>query len=212
MESKSFFAASGSLPELKIRVIPGHFSTSRSHVNFYLDMTEIKSGLFPARKAAQALAFPFFGRLTETIICLDGTEVIGALLAENLSGCGMGGINRGLPIHVLTPEITAAGQFLLRRDSIPEIDGKSALILAASVTTGQTIRQAAECTRYYGGNVSGAAAIFSLLNKMDDFPIFSIFGAEDFPGYQTYPGTDCPLCRKGVRIDAIINQSGYAKL
>lgn len=77
MESKSFFAASGSLPELKIRVIPGHFSTSRSHVNFYLDMTEIKSGLFPARKAAQALAFPFFGRLTETIVCLDGTEVMG---------------------------------------------------------------------------------------------------------------------------------------
>lgn len=26
-----------------IKIIPGHFSTSHSHVNYYIDMTDIKS-------------------------------------------------------------------------------------------------------------------------------------------------------------------------
>lgn len=75
--------------KIKITMIPGHFVTSHSHVNAYVDLTEVKCESQPAQRAAELLAkdydltFPI-----ETIVCMEGTELVGAYLAQELSKPG----------------------------------------------------------------------------------------------------------------------------
>ena len=72
--------------ELKIGVIPGHFATNHSHVNYYVDLTGIKSRLKLAKAAGEQLAIPFQSTtVVDTIVCMEGTETIGAFLADALS-------------------------------------------------------------------------------------------------------------------------------
>ena len=43
-------------PRVALKVIPGHFITPNSHVNYYLDMTTMKSRLSEASAAAQEIS------------------------------------------------------------------------------------------------------------------------------------------------------------
>ena len=64
---------------LALRVARGHFATSHSHINYYIDLTMTKHRLSEAREAAIELASRFkSSTVIDTILCLDGTEVIGA--------------------------------------------------------------------------------------------------------------------------------------
>ena len=68
-----------------IKIIPGHFSTSHSHVNYYIDMTDIKSYYKKAKLAAEELAKAYSSTPVDVIICLEGTRIVGAYLAEELT-------------------------------------------------------------------------------------------------------------------------------
>ena len=92
------------------------------------------------------------------------------------------------------------------------IEGKNVLILAASVTTGFTARGAVEAINYYGGRVSGISAIFATEHECMGYEVKSIFDTEDLDGYATYPSHECPMCREGKKIDALVNSFGYSKL
>ncbi len=197
---------------LSIHVIPGHFATVHAHVNYYLDMTGIKNYHQTAKKAAEALSYHFLSQPVETILCLDGTEEICAYLAEKISGCGLNGFNRDLSICIFTPEISSSGQLLLRDNMKSMFKNRYILIMAASITTGQTVRQALEYIQYYNGHTSGIAAIFSNLEDIDGIPVNSIFQTEDFPDYRVYEISDCPFCKSGIKIEALINRFGYSKL
>ena len=69
-------------PYLYLTGYKGHFVAGRSHLNYYIDITSQKSCLSEARAVAQAIA-PSYKLQTEidTILSLDGTEVIGTCLA-----------------------------------------------------------------------------------------------------------------------------------
>ena len=71
-----------------IHAIPGHFATSHSHINYYIDITSLKTRVREAKEIARVL-YHKIGRLsyTDTIVCMDGTEVIGAFLAEEFEKC-----------------------------------------------------------------------------------------------------------------------------
>ena len=64
--------------KIKIGIIPGHFATNHSHVNYYVDMTAIKTSHKMAKEAANELATTYTGTNIDTIICLEGTEMLGA--------------------------------------------------------------------------------------------------------------------------------------
>jgi len=66
--------------------------------------------------------------------------------------------------------------------------------------------------KYYGGTVTGVSAIFSTLKECGGIPVRSVFGPEDLDGYQSYPAHECPLCKEGRKIDALVNSHGYSKL
>ena len=83
MENRVQSIVSRENKSVKIGVIPGHFATNHSHVNYYIDMTAIKSQHKMAESGAAVLAEHY--RTTtpvDTIICLEGTEMLGAFLAR----------------------------------------------------------------------------------------------------------------------------------
>ncbi len=200
-------------PDAIIRILPGHFATTHSHINNYVDMTIMKSRKSEADAAASVLAFEYsYNTYIDSIICMDGCEVIGAFLAEKLTASGVRSINQHQTMYVVSPEIHTGGQLIFRDNMQMMIEGKHCLLLLASATTGRTIAAALECIQYYGGNIAGIGAIFSAIDKVNGIPVNAIFKKKDLPNYQTYDPADCPLCASGQKIDAIVNSYGYSKL
>ena len=197
---------------LFLRVANGHFATSHSHSNYYIDVAAQKSRLSEARAVAQELcAHNYKVKIVDTILCLDGTEVIGTCLAHELTKQNLMNINAHQTIYVVTPEITN-GQLFFRDNIVPMIKGKHVLVLAVSVATGTTAKTAIEAIKYYGGEVVGLASIFATAEECDGYPVNSVFNPNDLEGYFTCPAHECPLCKEGKKLDALINCHGFSKL
>ena len=197
---------------LFLRVSTGHFATSHSHTNYYIDVTEQKMSLTEAEAVAEVLLHNYKNTVIDTILCLDGMEVVGACLARILTRNDFMSVNANQNIFVVTPEHTTGSQLLFRDNTAPMIQGKSVLVLAASVTTGFTAASAVEAIRYYGGRAVGIGAIFATLGGINDIDIISVFNPNDLPDYESYEANDCPMCKAGERIDALVNSFGYSKL
>ncbi len=198
---------------LAIKVVNGHFATNHSHINQYIDMTTIKVRRRMAMAAAKSMATEYMATtVVDTIVCMDGTEVIGAYLADALTSAGVVSMNQHQTIYIVTPEVHSSGQLIFRDNLQPMIKGKNVLLLLASATTGKTIKKSLECIEYYGGTISGISAIFSAAEEVDGFPVHALFTTKDLPDYQTYPHDQCPMCQAGSRIEAIVNSYGYSKL
>jgi orotate phosphoribosyltransferase len=101
---------------------------------------------------------------------------------------------------------------IFRNNLQPAVYGKNILLLAASATTGDTLKRSLECIRYYGGMVQGISTIFSAVDKIDGNLVNSIFTAKDIPDYRSYNIGECPLCKGKQRLEAIVNGYGYMKL
>ena len=213
MESRAIKISSKVDNNAIIRVIPGHFATNHSHINYYVDMTIMKSRKSEAEAAASVLAKEYSNNTyIDTIICMDGCEVIGAYLAEKLSNSGIMSMNQHNTMYIATPEMNPGGQLIFRDNMQMMIYGKHCLLLLASATTGRTIARALECINYYGGIVEGVSAIFSASDNVNGIKVHSIFGKNDIPEYQTFDVTACPMCQRKQKIDAIVNSYGYSKL
>lgn len=200
-------------PKARIKIMQGHFARSHSHVNTYIDLSTIKCRCNNAREAARVLAEPYLSSTEiDSIVCLDGMEVVGAFLAELLEEPGSISVNGGKNISIVTPEQNQFGQMMFRDNTKRMIGGQNVLILAGSINTGKTMLKAIDTILYYGGNVSGVCAAFSAASKVAGLDIYSIFTAKEIPEYQVYPSHDCPLCKAGRKVDAIVNSFGYSGL
>lgn len=200
-------------PDISIKVTPGHFATRHSHINHYVDITEIKSLQRMAQQAGEALARQFSAQIPiDTIVCLDGGEVIAAFLAAALSRPDIRALNSSADIAIVTPERNTSGQIIFRDNTQRMIWNRDVLLLVASATTGGTLNQAIESIQYYSGRVSGIAALFSAVDRVRGIEVNSVFNAEDVPNYHTYNAADCPDCKAGHKIDALVNDYGYSRL
>lgn len=197
---------------LHLRVAKGHFATSNSHSNYYIDVVSQKSRLNEAKAVAEELrSYFYFDTIVDTILCLDGTEVIGTCLAEGLTKADFINMNAHKTIYVVTPELVN-GQFLFRDNLVPMIKDKHVMILAVSVASGKTVETAVDAVKYYGGRVTGLASIFSTREECAGFPVRSVFNPKDLPDYQSYAPNECPMCKEGKKIDALVNSHGFSKL
>ena len=181
-------------PNLQLRVSKGHYATSHSHINYYIDVTLTKFRLSEARAAAQELVRGYRGT---TILFIQRYRT---------------NMNAHQTIYLVTPEHTTGSQLIFRENTAPMIQGKHVLVLAASVTTGYTVQGAVEAIRYYGGEPAGVTAIFATVDKCAGYPVASIFDPHDLPDYQSYDAHSCPWCKEGKKIDALVNSFGYSSL
>lgn len=211
MQSKAIKIQSKKHPNVVLKAIPGHFVTPNSHVNYFLDMATLKCRLSEASAAAKALSEQISATtVVDTIVCIDGCEIIGAFLAEDLTRAGVYSMNSHNTIYIVTPEYVSSGQLVFRENLIPMIRDKNILLLLASATTGQTIVKASQALSYYGAKISGISAVFSAANSALGIPIKSLFTITDLPDYKTYNPEGCSLCRDGNKIDAFANGFGYS--
>lgn len=199
--------------DLFLRVCKGHFATSNSHSNYYIDVAAQKSRLSEAKAVAEELCSYYrHNTIVDTIVCLDGMEVVGACLADRLTSADFINMNAHQTIYVVTPETVGSSQLIFRDNIIPMIEGKNVLIVAVSVATGRTVQTAIDAINYYGGKVAGISSIFATVSECGGYPVNSVFNPKDIPDYENYSPKDCPLCKQGKKIDALINCHGFSKL
>ena len=199
--------------DIILKVSKGHFATGHSHINYYIDVTAQKFCLSEARKVALELAKEYkMQTLIDTILCLDGTEVIAACMASEMTKSGYMNINQLTDMNVVTPERTVGSQLIFRENTAPLISGKNVLILMASVSTGYTAKSAIEAVAYYGGKTVGIASIFATIDQLGGLPVTSLFNPHDLIDYQSHDATACPMCKAGQKLDALVNSFGYSKL
>ncbi len=210
VELKHLERRRGNVP---LRVARGHFATNHSHINYYIDITYHKTRLSEAKATAYELVSRFINDTpVDTIVCLDGTSVLGSFVGVELTKSGFRTINQHQTIYVLEPENSSGGQMIFRDNIQPMIRGKHVLVLMASVTTGNTARQAIQAIRYYGGQVAGIAAIYRAVDEIAGYPVRSVYSVKDLPDYESYDYRDCPYCKQGLKLDALVNSYGYSAL
>ncbi len=214
MPSKDIMKIKTNVDNLYLRVAKGHFASPHAHSNYYIDVAAQKSRLTEAKAAAQKLcsSYNYSSTIIDTIICLDGTEVVGTCLADELTKNSFVNINAHQTIYVVTPEFTNGSQLLFRDNIIPMVKNKHVLILAVSVATGTTVLNAIEAINYYGGQTVGIASMFSTKQECGGYKVNSVFNPADLPDYFSVPATDCPLCKENKKLDALINSHGFSKL
>jgi len=196
-----------------LRIAKGHFVTNHSHINYYIDITFQKTRISEAKDSAYQLVSNFINDTpVDTILCLDGTAVLGTCIADELTKSGFRTINAHQTIYVVEPEYNANSQIIFRDNIQPMIRGKHVLVLMASVTTGFTAKRSIEAIEYYGGRVAGVAAIYRAVDQIAGYPVRSIYSVDDLPDYQSYDYHDCPYCKAGRKVDALVNSFGYSSL
>ncbi|NLM74621.1 MAG: hypothetical protein GX187_00825 [Clostridiaceae bacterium] len=210
MIKNSFAVTLDKNPVIKVNAIPGHFTTSQFHTTHYLDLDNLKANVNLARDAAKELAVPYLTTtLVDTIVCLEGMEVIGAFMAEELTQEGTSVINSDRDIYVVTP-ISNYNRKLMFQHSMQElISNRNIIVLVSSVSSGLTLYSALECLSYYGGKLAGISALFNAYPERHEHEINSLFTNENVPGYHIYSPNDCPLCKEGRKLDAMIVHDGY---
>ena len=196
-----------------LRVAHGHFATNHSHINYYIDITYPKTRLSEAKSVAKQLVLNFVNNTpVDTILCLDGTAVIGTCLAQELTKSGFRTINAHQSIYVIEPEYNSNSQMIFRENIQPMIRGKHVLILMASCTTGFTAGKGMEAIGYYGGDVAGIAAIYRAVDEVAGEKVCSVYSINDLPDYESYDYRECPYCKKGRKLDALVNSFGFSAL
>ena len=79
-------------------------------------------------------------------------------------------------------------------------------------TVGYTVQAAIEAINYYGGTVAGLSAIFATATECLGIPVTSIFDPSNLPDYASFDSRECPMCKAGQHIDALVNSFGYSAL
>lgn len=222
--------------DIELSVIPGHFSSDRFHVNYYIDMSNLKMRVTEAKKVAAAMAQQYIKKVNieskymsdlidagslalsanvkpiDTIICMDGCEVIGAYLAEELTKAGLPNNTSHNSLYVVTPEFDNRGQMVVKKNIKDMIKGRNVLVVLASAMSGHTITKAIGTILAYGGKVTGLSVIFGNVEEVDGYPVYSVFSHEDLPNFRLSSPEDCPDCKEGKKLDAVVNSYGYEML
>lgn len=213
MESRTIKIPAKCNRKIQLKAIPGHFATTHSHINYCLDMTPIKCRHTEAQLVAKEMVNRYKNTTAvDTIVCMDGCDVIAAYLAEELTAAGIMSLNSHECVNIITPEMTSRGQLIFRDNIEPMVMDKHIVLLLASATTGKTIKQTLDGIRYYGGIVEGVSALFSAVKNVGGVDVDTIFTNESVGDYQTYLPGDCPFCQQQRKLDAIVNSYGYSKI
>ena len=94
----------------------------------------------------------------------------------------------------------------------PMIEGKNVVVLTTAVRTGLTAIKAVEGVQYFGGKVQCISAVFRAEKEVNGIPVLSVFDKTHIPDYSYTLAGDCPICKQGQKLDAIINAYGFQKL
>jgi orotate phosphoribosyltransferase len=182
LDTRALLAQTGAL-------LTGHFRLSSGlHSENYVQCALLLEEPRNAKAIGEALAERIrpFGA-TRVVAPALGGVIIGYTVAEGL----------GVPF-VFTER--KEGQMTLRR-GFRLTDGERVVIVEDVVTTGKSTRETADVVAQHGGVVVGFASILNRSGKANPFGE-SPFEALLALNFETYDEGACPLCAKGVALDA----------
>lgn len=208
MNTEAFVVKSKKNPVISLGVTEGHFSTNHFHTTHYIDLDELKTNASLARDVAKELALHYLSNThVDTIVCMEGTDVVGAFLANEL-------LNKGAAeeIHVVTPMSNVNGKLMFQNNTQKLIYKRNILLLLSTISSGTTLNNALRFIAYYGGELVGISALFNAYTEKPEQDINSLFTMEDIPDYLVFRPSECPICKKGRKLDAIIIHDGYIKV
>ena len=58
--------------------------------------------------------------------------------------------------------------------------------------------------------VAGGASLYRAVDKLGKFAVCSVYDLKDLPDYESFDYKDCPMCKAGRKIDALVNSFGYS--
>ena len=213
MKYKGFDIPLTKNPLIKMKVVPGHFTTNSSHLSHYLDLNNLKSNAVVAREVTRELALPYLTTTSvDTIVCMEGTEVIGAYMAEELLQKGTSFAEVDRQINVVVPVSNVYRKLMFQHDMQELIDNRNIILLLSSISSGASLNSALECLRYYGGKIVGISTLFNAYPDQFEQKIHTMFTSKDIPDYKLYSPNNCPICSEGRKLDAIIIHDGYLKI
>lgn len=137
-------------------------------------------------------------------------DAIGAALAERIQGAekivapALGGVVIG---YTVAAALGVPFVFTERKDGAMTLrrgfrigDAEKIAIVEDVVTTGKSTRETADVIAQHGGQVIGFASILNRSGKANPFdaPYASLLALD----LDTYQESACPLCAKGVALDA----------
>ena len=223
--------------DLVLKVTPGHFSSDRFNVNYYIDMSTLKMRQKEAKLVAKTMAENYIQKVDitssrindfmgmsslaeqgaiqtpiDTIICMDGCEVIGAYLADEFTNNNFPTNTKHNSFYVITPEFDNTGQMVVRNNIKPMIKGRNVLVVLASAMSGRTITKAIGTILAYGGKIAGLSVIFANVDEIDGYRVNGVFTHEDLPNFKLTDPNNCEDCKAGVKLDAVVNSYGYEEL
>ena len=201
----------GGIPLLAAK---GHFATRNSHINYFIDVTAQKYSVKGAEAVAERLSNQLRSRLEiDSILCMDGTSVIGMALGQQITRYGGMSMSEAKDnIYIIKGELNSSGKLIFRDNARFMLEGKKVLILMCSLTTGTTALLGKQSVEYYGGQVVGIASIYAAVNELDGLPVISIFDCTTLEDYSSYAPNQCPMCRRGEKLDAVVNTFGFSKI
>ena len=60
---------------INLKVTPGHFATTSSHINYMIDLTTLKARCSEAKAVAKSMASEYIATtVVDAIVCMDGTD------------------------------------------------------------------------------------------------------------------------------------------
>lgn len=197
-----------------IHLVKGHFVSANNHINYYIGTSDVKHNHDVSVDTAMLLSEYYNTNeiQPDTVLCLYETQTLGAYLAHELSRPNMYRYDSKREIYVVGSEYDASGNIIFRDNLVRMIKNKNVIVLISAITSGKTVERAMESVQYYGGNVIGISSVFSAVDTINDIHVNTIFSGREIPDYRAYQSHDCPLCREGVPVMAIVNSYGYSVL
>lgn len=194
--------------------LPLKFTVAKGYsICYNQDVTAQKYSLKGCRAVAQELSNRLQNRFqVDSILCMDGTSAVGACLARKLTQHGGRSLSEGDDMYIIKGELDGKGNLIFRDNARFMLEGKRVLILMCSLTTGTTALQGRQSVEYYGGKVVGVASIYAAFHELEGLPVISIFDTSVIKDYASHSPSECPMCKAGQPIDAVVNTFGFSKI
>ncbi len=167
-------------------LLEGHFLLSSGrHSGKYIEKFRILEQPRLTERLAQEMAAGF---KDESVALVAGLSTGGALIAHEVA--------KALQCCFLFAE-RVSGQLMLRRGF--RIDrGARVLVVEDVLTTGASVQELINLLRDEGGQVVGVACLVQRGEPHLDIPFFALMRLP----LETYPPDDCPLCARGIPLEA----------
>lgn len=213
MKDKTFTVSLSKNPSINVDVTLGHFTTNDYHINHFLHLDELKTNPSLAKEVAIELALPYLtSTLVDTIVCFEGTEIIGAYMANELSMEGTGVINSGKFIHVVTPTVNVDRKFMLPSSRQELVRQKRVILLVSTILSETFVNNIMEFITYYEGNLVGISSLFKAYPGEIGHEVHSLMDSSDVPGYKIYYPGKCDMCKEEQKLDGIIKNDGLTEI